>query len=89
MAALDDVPELDEDPELELVVAAGDVSVIFDPSGSVIDVVVEPSLLVTVLAVAPAKACSSASELEPLPEPLLPPEPLDPLAPPEPPTWAW
>lgn len=75
---LDDVPELDE------VAAAGEFSVIFEPSGLVIDVVVEPSLLVTVVAVAPARACSSASGLDALLLLLL--ELLDPLAPP---TWAW
>ena len=46
--------------------AAGEVSVITDPSGFEIDVVGDPLLLVTVLVVAPASACSSGSLLAPL-----------------------
>ena len=67
------------DAELDAVEAAGDVSVTLVPSARVVDVVVEPSLLVIVLLVAASSAARSGSALEPL---LL--ESLEPSALPEP-----
>ena len=65
---------------LDAVVAAGDVIVTFEPSANVIDVVVEPSLLVTDELDVPSSACSNGSELAPL-VPLLPLLPLLSLVP--------
>jgi hypothetical protein len=56
--------------------------VTFDPSAYVVDVVVEPSPLVTDVLDAPSNACSRGSELDPLVL-LESPVPVESLEPPE------
>ena len=61
--------------------------VMTEPSALVMDVVVEPSLLVTEVEDAPFSACSNASEFDPLAPELEPLAPLAPFVPSKSATW--